>query len=94
MLDSATPKIGSCLVGQFWGLNLIPPATGPPKSRALPEWVTTRVLSLDAVEQAYQEAVQGVNTQRCQNSQACETFGSPFRRTRHSSQSLQNNRDK
>ena len=79
MLDSATPKIGSCLVGQFWGLNLTPPATG---------------LSLDAVEQAYQEAVQGVNTQRCQKSQACETFGSPFRRTRHSSQSLQNNRDK
>ena len=28
---------------------------------ALPEWVTTWGLSLDTVEQAYQEAVQGVS---------------------------------
>jgi hypothetical protein len=56
-----------------------PPATGPPKSRALPEWVTARVLSLDAVEQAYQEAVQSVSilndTQQCQKSQSHESFG-------------------
>jgi hypothetical protein len=37
------------------------PATGPPKSRALPESVTAQILSLEAVEQAYQEAVHGVS---------------------------------
>ena len=68
--NSAAPKIGACLVDQFWGLNTDPySATDPPKSRALPEWVAARVLSLDAVEQAYQEAVQGgqhlMDTQRC-----------------------------
>jgi len=37
------------------------PATGPPKSRALQESVTAQILSLEAIEQAYHEAVHGVS---------------------------------
>ena len=83
---SPAPKIDACLVGQFWGLNTFRILQArPPKSRTLPECVSSRGLSdaqiqlisgheskksleiyehtssLGAVEQAYQEAAQGVS---------------------------------
>ena len=43
---SPAPKIDSCLVGQFWGLNTFRILQArPPKSRTLPECVTSRGLS-------------------------------------------------
>jgi hypothetical protein len=83
--NSAAPKIGSCLVGQFWGLTQpvnphlfhltgssdaqIELISGHESKKSLEIY---QHLSLDAVEQAYQGAVQGVSiyimdTQRCQN---------------------------
>ena len=80
--NSAAPKIGSCLVGQFWGLTqpvhphlfrhqMITYLTSRGLSDAQIQLISGHEskksleiyqhLSLSAVEQAYQEAVQGVS---------------------------------
>ena len=80
--NSAAPKIGSCLVGQFWGLTqpvhphlfrhqIITYLTSRGLSDAQIQLISGHEsekcldiyqhLSLGTVEQAYQEAVQGVS---------------------------------